>query len=76
MRSGTLPVGPPSRILGGPGSGAVCLICGEPIKHDEMELEREFAGPDATAGPDKRHLHPICCVAWEVERARAGRSAS
>lgn len=52
------------------------MICGEPIKHDEMELELEFAGPDATAGPDKRHLHPICCVAWEVERARAGRSAS
>jgi hypothetical protein len=67
LRVGKLPAGFPTRTLGGPGSGSACVVCGEVIKHQEMELELEFAPPGMTEVKIYK-LHPTCCVAWELER--------
>ena len=33
-----------------------------------MELELDFTPPGAAVGSKKYHPHPMCCVAWELER--------
>ena len=66
LQVGKLPAGFPTRILGGAGSGSACVICGDVIQHQEMELELEFAAP-GTSEVKTYKLHPMCCVAWELE---------
>ncbi len=69
IQNGTLPKRLPDRIVGGPGRGEACSVCGESIGHYQILLELEFARLDGAADVDKRPLHPRCCVAWESERA-------
>jgi len=66
IEAGTLPNRRPERMWGGPGVGARCTICGEPVKHDELELEMEFSA-DPGAGPSKHHVHVRCFSALEFE---------
>jgi hypothetical protein len=71
IRTGRLPAQPPSRTLGGPGSGEACVLCGETIRYDQMEVELEYtrrAGD--TTDIERYRLHPRCCVAWENTHAR------
>ena len=53
---------------GGPGSGDVCAVCGEPVARHLIDLEMEFARPGVT--PDTLHLHLRCFAAWEFERTK------
>jgi hypothetical protein len=32
------------RVSGGPGSGAQCAVCGEPVRLGELQVDIEFAG--------------------------------
>lgn len=43
LRTGRLPDRPPEHIWGGPGMGARCAVCVEPIGRNESELELQFA---------------------------------
>lgn len=71
VRSGSLPARFPSRVLGGPGSGQACVLCGEQIRRYQMEIELEFTIQDAPSRTAKYRLHPLCSVAWESERTKA-----
>jgi hypothetical protein len=71
IRTGVLPARSAIRTLGGRGSGEPCVLCGESIRHDQMEIELEFARRSgATTDIDNYPLHPQCCIAWERARAR------
>jgi len=67
IRSGRLPLRDPDRLFGGPGSGAVCAVCGELTTRNSLELKIRFRGHGAM---DSFHLHPRCFAAWEFERAK------
>ena len=43
VRAGKLPSRRPDRTWGGPGVGAPCSVCGEPITPLQLELEAQFA---------------------------------
>ena len=62
----------PDRTWGGPGVGAPCSVCGEPIKRDQLELETQFAHDGSNPGLDKFHIHVRCFAAWELERRQDG----
>lgn len=51
-------------VWGGPGEGAVCSVCGLPIRRDEHELELRIDNNGALIA---LRLHPSCHVAWEME---------
>lgn len=72
IRSGALPARPANRTFGGPGSGATCAVCGEPVTRNQMELEIEFNRHGTAPGLDRYHLHPKCFSAWELERKKGG----
>ena len=63
IHSGRLPTAKPGRTFGGPSSGAVCAICGEPVPRGETEFKVQFAVPEAG-----HYLHVRCFAAWELER--------
>lgn len=67
IESGKLPARSPDRIMGGPGCGDACALCGETVWRNRMELEPEFRDGEA---PELHtyHLHPRCFMAWECER--------
>jgi hypothetical protein len=71
ISAGRLPNCSPARVWGGHGFATCCAICCEPMKHDEMGYELEFADGSA---PREHHVHVTCFVAWELERNPAGRS--
>jgi hypothetical protein len=71
IRNGKLPARRPDRTWGGPGVGAPCAICGDPVRKDEMEFELQFAHDGVTPGLDKFHVHTRCFAAWEFERQSA-----
>ena len=73
IRSGKLPARRSDRMFGGPGSGQRCAVCGEPLPHEEVEIELEFNQRD---GLDQYHLHHRCYAAWEFERTRDGTAPS
>jgi hypothetical protein len=75
IENGKLPTQCPERIMGGPGCGEVCAICGETLGRNQMELEPEFRHDGAIAELHKYHLHPRCFMAWEFERTKDGDSA-
>jgi len=57
-------------LLGGPGIGAECGVCGVPVPADETEFELQFARDGGNPGlGDKYHVHLRCFAAWEVERS-------
>lgn len=66
--SGKLPNRRPERMWGGPGSGAVCSICGKPLNAQEMELDLEYEGHGEDRGCIKHEVHVQCFAAWESER--------
>jgi hypothetical protein len=70
-RDGKLPARPPDRVWGGPGVGAPCAVCGQPVTRDEMEFEVQFEHDGSTPGLDKFHPHRQCFAAWEFERGNA-----
>jgi hypothetical protein len=59
---------PPDRTWGGPGVGAVCVICDLPVRPTEMEFEIQFQRNGENPGLDKYHVHIRCFAAWEFER--------
>lgn len=67
IEAGSLPERCPDRMWGGPGDGAPCTICGAPVKHDESQLDLEFARDDG-AGGSQYHVHVRCFAALESER--------
>lgn len=71
FRGGKLPNRTPDRTWGGPGVGAACSVCGQPVRKDEKELEIEFARDGGDPGLDKFHLHIRCFAAWELERGKS-----
>lgn len=73
IRTGKLPDRRPDRTWGGPGVGAPCTICREPVTKDQLEFEIQFAiDGDAEPGLDKFHIHVRCFAAWEFERTNNG----
>jgi len=81
VKAGKLPKVRPERIWGGPGIGARCAVCDEPIERTESEFELQFAessGCEPAPPGDERpvgvsadgsyHLHVRCFAAWEFER--------
>jgi hypothetical protein len=74
IRNGKLPARSPNRIMGGPGCGEACAICGETLRRNQMELEAEFRAEGEVPELHKYHLHPRCFAAWEYERAQGGES--
>jgi hypothetical protein len=72
IRTGKLPNRRPDRTWGGPGVGASCTICGEPVTKDQLEFEIQFSRDGNNPGLDKFHLHIRCFAAWELERTMGG----
>jgi hypothetical protein len=66
--NGRLPSTVPILMLGGPGCGAVCSLCGDPLPNEQMEIEIEFVRQGATAAVF--HLHPLCFAAWHDVRTQ------
>ena len=65
IEGGKLPNRRPDRIWGGPGVGADCILCREPVTCDEVEFEVEFARNGTHPGVDRYHVHVRCWTAWE-----------
>jgi hypothetical protein len=70
LQTGTLPNRQPDRTWGGPGVGAPCSVCTEPVTREQLEFEIQFAHDGETPGLDKFHVHLRCFAAWELERAK------
>jgi len=70
LESGKLPRRDPTRTWGGPGVGALCTICAQPITPEEIEYEVQFAHVGATPELDRFHLHLRCFAVWELERTK------
>ena len=68
IQNGNLPTRSPDRIMGGPGCGEVCALCGVTLGRRQMELEPEFRQEGEISELHKYHLHPRCFAAWECER--------
>jgi len=68
IRSGALPTRRPDRTFGGPVSGDVCAVCGEPVARHQIDFEMEFNRQGVTL--DTLHLHLRCFAAWEFERTK------
>ncbi len=67
IENGKLPARSPDRIMGGPGCGEVCALCGETLRRTQIELEAEFKQDGDMPALHKYHLHPRCFMAWESE---------
>jgi hypothetical protein len=62
IAKGELPCAPTLRMWGGYGTGRFCSLCGEPIQHDQIELEVE-------SGRHSLIFHMVCQSAWQLECA-------
>ncbi len=71
VESGKLPSRAPDRTWGGPGVGAECSVCEQPVSKQEMEFEIHFVC-DGDADLDNHHVHIRCFAAWEFERNTPG----
>ena len=67
IKNGKLPAMQPRRTWGGPGSGTVCSVCGEPVNQDQMELEIEYRRNGRSSDLDHYFFHVQCFTAWECE---------
>jgi hypothetical protein len=73
--AGRLPITLPNHRWGGPGTGSMCSVCGDPVGRDQMDIEVELAGPGSDA--TDHHFHVPCLSALEHElrnRPRSGLS--
>ena len=76
IKNGKLPTHRPDGIMGGPGCGEACAVCGETVPRSQIELEAEFRAEVETPAGSRRldtelhkyHFHPRCFMAWEFER--------
>jgi hypothetical protein len=66
IRAGMLPSHHQVSTWGGPGSGASCGVCGDPVARDGLGLELEFRDPEGRL--ELRHVHIPCFAAWDLER--------
>ncbi len=73
IQGGKLPARSPDRTWGGPGVGAECSVCGQPVTKAELEFEIQFARDGDNPGLDKFHVHIRCFAAWEFERSKPPR---
>jgi len=48
------------------------MICGAPIKLDQVEFEIQFAHDGAAPGVERFHVHLRCFAAREFERGSPG----
>jgi len=71
IQNGKLPTQIPSRMMGGPGCGEPCALCGETLWRNQMEFEPEFLGDGEIPELHNYHLHPRCFMAWECEVSRS-----
>jgi hypothetical protein len=76
VQQGKLPARRPDRIWGGPGVGAACPVCDQPVRRYELELEIQFEHDGAEPGLNKFHVHIRCFAAWEFERRNTGPRAA
>ena len=78
IQAGNLPYRRPDRMWGGSGDGAQCVVCGAPVKHDEVQLELEFTGDDgASAGNYCCHIRCFSALELELQNFElAGRTIS
>jgi hypothetical protein len=67
IRNGKLPTMEARRTWGGPGSGTVCSMCGEPVRQGEMELEVEYRRDGKTSDLGHYFFHIRCFAAWQCE---------
>ena len=65
IRAGMLPRDHQVSTWGGPGSGATCAVCGDPVPRDGLGFELEFR--DADGRVEVRHVHIPCFAAWDAE---------
>ena len=70
VQAGKLPARRPDRTWGGPGIGAPCSVCEQPVRGDELEFEIQFAHDGDNPGLDKFHVHIRCFAMWELERVK------
>lgn len=66
IRDRKMPRRYPERLWGGPGTGARCAICDEPMGPDDIEFELEFPRSDDHPGQGNPHVHTRCFSEWEV----------
>ncbi len=71
VQTGKLPARLPDRTWGGPGVGAPCSVCDQPVAKDQMEFEIQFVRDGDNPGLDRFHVHVRCFAAWEFERHKA-----
>jgi hypothetical protein len=72
IQAGKLPARRPDRTFAGPGSGAVCAVCGERTSRGQTEFEIEFNRHGVLPGLDRYNLHQQCFAAWESVRTKGG----
>ena len=65
IRAGMLPREHLISTWGGPGSGATCAVCGDPVPRDGLGFELEFRDTDERI--EVRHVHIPCFAAWDAE---------
>jgi hypothetical protein len=65
IESGKLPSRSPDRTWGGPGVGAPCTICDEPVTKADLEFEIQFARDGDNPGLDKFHVRCFAASAFE-----------
>lgn len=70
LRTRQLPDRSPRGTWAGPGSGACCAICDEPISVHDVEFELEFAADDGVS-PETYRAHRCCFLAWQDARREA-----
>jgi hypothetical protein len=74
IEAGKLPRRSADRTWGGPGVGAPCSVCDQPVTRDQMEFEVQFVNQGTAPGLDVYHVHVRCFAAWELERTKPGRA--
>ena len=62
IQAGDLPVMQPTELIAGYGLGDRCLVCDEPITHDQIEYD---AG--ATSEGSRLIFHKGCHALWQLE---------
>jgi len=72
IQNGKLPTQIPNRIMGGPGCGEACALCGETLRRNQMEFEPECMSDGEIPELRKYYLHPRCFMAWECECRKDG----
>jgi hypothetical protein len=65
IRAGLRPRQHQASTWGGPGSGASCAVCGQPLPPDGLEFELEFRELDGRC--EVHHFHIPCFAAWDLE---------